>query len=170
MRKKRIMVIGPKGCGKTTLVNSINDYDGPLRRTQDTIYGLETIDVPSAYIENAWMYKHMIALAQDAWCILLLIDQSRTAEVYSHGFARAFHCPVIGVISKCDLMPENREICERQGTVACGSEKCLFYCDLYWTGTVKYCNIRKRNSNAGGKVYGNQNCAGRRRPISFRYL
>ena len=77
------MVIGPKGCGKTTLVNSINDYDGPLRRTQDTIYGLETIDVPSAYIENAWMYKHMIALAQDAWCILLLIDQSRTAEVYS---------------------------------------------------------------------------------------
>ena len=87
MRKKRIMVIGPKGCGKTTLVNSINDYDGPLRRTQDTIY---------------------------AWCILLLIDQSRTAEVYSHGFARAFHCPVIGVISKCDLMPENREICERQ--------------------------------------------------------
>ena len=71
MRKKRIMVIGPKGCGKTTLVNSINDYDGPLRRTQDTIYGRETIDVPSAYIENAWMYKHMIALAQDAWCILL---------------------------------------------------------------------------------------------------
>ena len=66
MRKKRIMVIGPKGCGKTTLVNSINDYDGPLRRTQDTIYGRKTIDVPSAYIENAWMYKHMIALAQDA--------------------------------------------------------------------------------------------------------
>ena len=114
MRKKRIMVIGPKGCGKTTLVNYINDYDGPLRRTQDTIYGRETIDVPSAYIENAWMYKHMIALAQDAWCILLLLDQSRTAEVYSHGFALAFHCPVIGVISKCDLMPENREICERQ--------------------------------------------------------
>ncbi|MEI3503601.1 MAG: EutP/PduV family microcompartment system protein [Anaerovoracaceae bacterium] len=74
------MVIGPKGCGKTTLVNYINDYDGPLRRTQDTIYGRETIDVPSAYIENAWMYKHMIALAQDAWCILLLLDQSRTAE------------------------------------------------------------------------------------------
>ena len=98
MRKKRIMVIGPRGCGKTTLVNYINDYDGPLRKTQDTIYGRETIDVPGAYIENAWMYKHMIALAQDAWCILLLLDQSRTAEVYSHGFARTFRCPVIGVI------------------------------------------------------------------------
>ena len=114
MRNKRIMVIGPKGCGKTTLVNSINDYDGPLRRTQDTIYTRNTIDVPSAYIENAWMYKHMIALAQDAWCMLLLIDQSRTTEVYSHGFARAFRCPVVGVISKCDLLPQNRGVCERQ--------------------------------------------------------
>lgn len=114
MRKKRIMVIGPKGCGKTTLVNSINDYDGPLRRTQDTIYGKNTIDVPSAYIENAWMYKHMIALSQDADCMLLMVDQSRTHEVYSHGFARAFRCPVIGVISKCDLKPENKEICEKQ--------------------------------------------------------
>ena len=114
MRKKRIMVIGPKGCGKTTLVNSINDYDGPLRRTQDTIYGLETIDVPSAYIENAWMYKHMIALAQDAWCMVVMVDQSRCAEIYSHGFAKAFRCPAVGVISKCDLSPENEEICIRQ--------------------------------------------------------
>lgn len=108
------MVIGPKGCGKTTLVNAINDYDGPLRRTQDTIYGKQTIDVPSAYLENAWMYKHMIALTQDAWCMLALVDQSRCAEVYSHGFARAFRCPVIGVISKCDLNPENETTCIRQ--------------------------------------------------------
>lgn len=114
MRKKRIMVIGPRGCGKTSLVNFLNEYDGPLRRTQDTIYGKNTIDVPSAYIENAWMYKHMIALAQDAWCMLLMLDQSRCAEVYSHGFAKAFQIPVIGVINKTDLAPENEAICIRQ--------------------------------------------------------
>lgn len=28
MRKKRIMVIGSSKCGKTTLVNALNDYDG----------------------------------------------------------------------------------------------------------------------------------------------
>ena len=114
MRKKRIMVIGPSRCGKTTLVNSLNDYKGQLRRSQDIIYGKNTIDVPGSYIENAWMYKHIIAAAQDASYILLLIDQSRCVEVYPHGFAKSFRCPVIGVITKCDLMPENEDKCFRQ--------------------------------------------------------
>ena len=114
MRKKRIMVIGPSRCGKTTLVNALNDYDGPLRRTPDLIYGKNTIDVPGSYLENTWMYKHIIAASQDASHVLILVDQSNCTELYSHGFAKSFRCPVIGVITKCDLMPENKEKSLRQ--------------------------------------------------------
>lgn len=114
MRKKRVMVIGPTRCGKTTLVNTLNDYKGPLRKTQDMIYGVNTIDVPGSYIENPWMYKHLIAAAQDASHVLILVDQSRCGNMYSPGFAKAFRCPVIGVITKIDLMPENEELCMRQ--------------------------------------------------------
>jgi ethanolamine utilization protein EutP len=114
MRKKRIMVIGPSRCGKTTLVNELNNYQGELKRTQDMIYGKNTIDVPGSYIENSWMYKHVIAAAQDASHVLILIDQSRPTDVYPHGFAKSFRCPVIGVITKCDLMPENKISCLRQ--------------------------------------------------------
>lgn len=114
MRKKRIMVIGSSRCGKTTLVNALNNYDGPLKRTPDLIYGKNTIDVPSAYLENSWMYKHIIAAAQDASHVLILVDQSNCNEIYSHGFAKSFRCPVIGVITKCDLIPENEEKCLRQ--------------------------------------------------------
>ncbi|WML34104.1 EutP/PduV family microcompartment system protein [Clostridium sp. OS1-26] len=114
MRKKRIMVIGPSRCGKTTLVNALNDYDGPLRRTPDLIYGKNTIDVPGSYLENTWMYKHIIAASQDASHVLILIDQSNCTEIYSYGFAKSFRCPVIGVITKCDLMPENEEKSLRQ--------------------------------------------------------
>lgn len=108
------MVIGATHCGKTALVNALNGYDGLLRKTQDIIYGKNTIDVPGAYIENAWMYKHIIATAQDASHVLILVDQSRCASVYSPGFAKVFRCPVIGVITKIDLMPENEDLCFRQ--------------------------------------------------------
>lgn len=114
MKRKRIMVIGPAGCGKTTLVNALNNTAGPLRKTPDLIYGPFTMDVPASYLENAWMYKHIIAASQDASHILLLVDQSHCREVYSPGFARVFRCPVLGVISKCDKNKKNEECCIRQ--------------------------------------------------------
>jgi len=110
MRKKRIMIVGPKNSGKTTLVNQINNYKGKLKKTPDVIYGEKTIDVPSAYIENSWMYKHLIALSQDASYIILLVDQTSKEKIYSPGFAKAFSCKVIGAITKIDLMKENEDI------------------------------------------------------------
>ncbi|WP_335385583.1 EutP/PduV family microcompartment system protein [Neobacillus drentensis] len=114
MRKKRIMVIGPTNCGKTTLVNALNDEARPIRKTQNLIYGKHTIDVPGSYMENTWMYKYVISAMQDASLVLILVDQSKAADVYSPGFAKVFRCPVIGVITKVDLMPENEEICIKQ--------------------------------------------------------
>lgn len=114
MRKKRIMVIGPTACGKTTLVNVLNEEDKPIRKTQNLIYGKNTIDVPGAYIENTWMYKYLISAMQDASHVLILVDQSKPAEVYSPGFAKVFRCPVIGVITKADVMPGNEAKCLQQ--------------------------------------------------------
>ena len=114
MKKKKVMVIGPTNCGKTTLVNVLNGYSGALKKTQDVIYGMNTIDVPGSYIENTCLYKHLISVAQDASHVLVLVDQSKRADVYSPGFAKVFRCPVIGIITKTDLIPENEEMCIRQ--------------------------------------------------------
>ena len=114
MRKKRVMVIGPSRCGKTTLVRALEEDSRPLRRTPDLIYGKRTMDCPGSYVENADMYKHLIAASQDASHVLILVDQSRPIDIYSPNFARVFTKPVIGVITKVDLMPENEESCLRQ--------------------------------------------------------
>lgn len=114
MKKKRVMLIGPTGSGKTALANVLNGCDSPLRKTQAITYENDTIDVPGSYIENSGMYKHIIATAQHASHILVLIDQSKCTEVYSPGFAKAFRIPVIGVITKCDLNEANLETCIRQ--------------------------------------------------------
>lgn len=108
MKKKRIMIIGPSRSGKTSLANVLEEEARPLKRTHDTIYRKRTLEIPSAYLENTWMYSHLIALAQDAWCILMLVDQSQETDIYSPGFATAFRVPIVGVISKCDLAPEKR--------------------------------------------------------------
>ena len=108
------MVIGPTNCGKTTLVNALNDSTVPIRKTQNLIYGEHTIDVPGSYIENTWMYKYIISAVQDASHVLILVDQSNCRDVYSPGFAKVFRCPVIGVITKTDVSLENEDLCIRQ--------------------------------------------------------
>lgn len=112
--KKRIMVVGPTQSGKSTLINVLNDANRPLKKTQDVIYGKNTIDTPGSYIENASMYKYLIATAQAASHVLMLINQSRPTEVYPPGFAKSFTCPVIGVITMIDLAPENDKLCIAQ--------------------------------------------------------
>jgi ethanolamine utilization protein EutP len=114
MRKKRVMIIGPTRCGKTSLANAINGSDRPIRRTQDIIYGERTIDVPGSYIENTDLYKHIIAAAQDAVCVLILTDQSAIADVYSPGFARVFTKPTFGVVTKTDLARDNADSAVRR--------------------------------------------------------
>ncbi|EGW39598.1 lysine-sensitive aspartokinase III [Desulfosporosinus sp. OT] len=108
------MVVGPTQSGKSTLTNVLNDSVRPLRKTQDVIYGKNTIDTPGSYIENASMYKYLIATAQTASHLLILVDQSRLVEVYPPGFAKSYTCPVIGVITKIDLAPKNVNLCIQQ--------------------------------------------------------
>lgn len=112
--KKRIMVVGPTQSGKSTLANLLNDSTRPLKKTQDVIYGENTIDTPGSYIENASMYKYLIATAQTASHVLMLVDQSRLTEVYPPGFAKSFTCPVLGVITKIDLAPEKANLSIQQ--------------------------------------------------------
>lgn len=108
------MVVGPSRSGKTTIVNYLNSYNGPLRRTADVIYGKNTMDIPSSYIENTGMYKHIIALAQDASKIVIILDYENPKEVYSDGFGLLFNNEVIGVINKVDNNLNNLEKCKKQ--------------------------------------------------------
>ena len=108
------MVVGPSRSGKTTIVNYLNDYDGPLKRTADVIYGKKTIDVPSSYIENKGMYKYIIALAQDASKVVMIVDCDNPEEIYSDGFGLSFNKDVIGVINKVNNDFNNLEKCKKQ--------------------------------------------------------
>ncbi|MFR3729628.1 EutP/PduV family microcompartment system protein [Lacrimispora sp.] len=124
MRKKRIMLIGPAGSGKTSLANVINGISGPARRTQNMVYGKRTLDVPGVYLESPWMHKHIIGAAQDASHVLMLVNQSSCRECYPPGFAKAFRVPVIGVITGSGDRPDHDGWCTRQLKKTGVSEPC----------------------------------------------
>jgi ethanolamine utilization protein EutP len=114
MRKKRIMLMGPGGSGKTLLANAINGSAIPGKRTQNMVYGEKTLDVPGVYLESPWMHKHLIAAAQDASHVLMISAQSSPREYYPPGFAKAFRVPVIGVITGYGEKTEIDGWCIRQ--------------------------------------------------------
>lgn len=112
MKKKRIMVVGRRASGKTTIVNFLNDYKGPLKRTADVIYGEKTMDIPSSYLESPWMYKHIIALSQDAKKIVYVLDSKNPKETISDGFTKLFNLEVVGVINKARDDEKNIKTCK----------------------------------------------------------
>jgi len=97
--KKRVMIIGTKGVGKSSIANLINNDNRAVSRCPDVIYGKNTIDVPSAYLENTWMYKYLVSISQDASCIVVVVNTRKQDDIYSHGFTKAFSKKVFGVIN-----------------------------------------------------------------------
>lgn len=97
------MIVGPRGSGKSSLANWLNDSDRPLKKSEDVIYGAHTIDVPASYLDNRWMARTIIAICQNhGKGLLLLVDATSAKHTYSYGFARIFNIPVLGVITRVD--------------------------------------------------------------------
>lgn len=114
MRKKRVMIVGPAKSGKTTLADLFNDTKTPSKRTPNLVYKEHTIDVPAGYLECPWMHCHIISTAQDAFCVLMLLESGCRKEMYPPGFAKAFRVPVIGVITKSEKEWEREPHCVKQ--------------------------------------------------------
>lgn len=127
------MIVGPRGCGKSSLANALEEEERPYRRVQEPLYRSKTIDVPASYLENRWMYQNIIALAQNhGACLLLLINQADYKTMYSPAFAQAFTCPVFGVITHSNEKLENRSLCEQE--LAMAGVKAPYYLIDFETG------------------------------------
>lgn len=74
------------------------------RRTPALVYRGNIMEAPGAYLESPWMRHHLIAAAQDAFCVLMLVDFMGKRDIYPPGFAKVFRQPVLGVVTKCSLI------------------------------------------------------------------
>lgn len=104
LKMLKVMLIGRVGCGKTTLKQRIKNEEVLYDKTQAIEFDDNIIDTPGEYLENR-MYMHaLLVTSNDADVIILLEDATKDNEVYSFGFAKTFTKPVIGIITKIDLV------------------------------------------------------------------
>ncbi|AEV95611.1 EutP/PduV family microcompartment system protein [Pediococcus claussenii] len=107
---RRPMFIGPIGCGKTTLLQRMNNIEIHYNKTQSVEYYDNVIDTPGEYIEHRRMYTNIATTAMDAGIIVILQSISDPRLIFPEAFSTMFGRPVIGVITKMDLAKSNTEV------------------------------------------------------------
>jgi ethanolamine utilization protein EutP len=128
---KRLLIIGPKGCGSHIIAQAIEQTKKPIRKVANLLYTKKTMLVPSQYLESPWMHKHIIALQQEAYQALFLLPLQATKKSYPPNFAQAFRIPVVGVITyKTSDYSEEKRAQARRLLKEIGIKKQQMFVDL----------------------------------------
>jgi len=113
--KKKYLFVGSKGCGKTTLILALlGQYKQGMRvtPTQDmTSYG-PYIDLPGNYCDDPSCYSILSVCSQQAHGVVLVVGADQRSMSIPEGFGLLFIRPVLGVISKIDMLNTDYEKAE----------------------------------------------------------
>ncbi|WP_244878417.1 EutP/PduV family microcompartment system protein [Brochothrix thermosphacta] len=100
---KKVIFMGPVGCGKTTLSQRMLGLALQYDKTQAVAFYPDIIDTPGEYILHRQYYSALSVTAAEADVIALMQSATDKTQVYSPGFGSIFPKPVIGIVSKTDI-------------------------------------------------------------------
>ena len=107
---KRILLAGRSGCGKTTLMQRLQQQPIAYKKTQTVEISGSVIDTPGEYMEHKKMFCALVVTCADAQLAVLVQDATDTYSTFFPGMQTILNMPVVGVISKSDLAsPEEME-------------------------------------------------------------
>ena len=107
---KKTIFIGKSGCGKTTLIQRLEDIGIQYRKTPIVEHYLHFIDTPGEYLERRGMYRALIVSSVDADVIGLVQECGEDNSWLPPSFAGSFSKPVFGVVSKVDLAHDGQDV------------------------------------------------------------
>lgn len=111
--KKRVMLIGSVGAGKSSLTKALLEAEGPATKTQALTYVDWIIDTPGEYSENPLFYRSLMATSLEAKLLMIVQDATRERNFFPPGFAGGFPIKAVGVVTKTDHPQANPERAER---------------------------------------------------------
>ena len=98
---KRVMIVGPTGSGKTSLLKALGLWEGDIRKTEAVGFTDMAVDTPGEFFDIPRFYHALIMTSVKAGLVLLVADPLRRSR-HTSRFAHALRAPVIGVITKLD--------------------------------------------------------------------
>lgn len=105
-------MIGKSGCGKTTLALTLANSINAHHKTQSIEVIGNMIDTPGEYLERKPFFKALTVTAMDCDCILILLDATDAQISIPPMIASIFGRPVIGAVTKIDLVGDERVIAD----------------------------------------------------------
>lgn len=126
---KRIIFIGKTGCGKTTLCQKLNELEIKYKKTQAVELYENAIDTPGEYLENRHYYSALIMSAVDAKIIALVADPTAYDHFIPPAFAGSFAKEVIGIITKVNLVTDDKQILKVEEGLKAGGASHIFKVD-----------------------------------------
>ena len=107
IKMKKVIFIGKKSSGKTTLINKLTKNDCPPLKTNTLEYVKNYLDTPGDYLENKYYYA-LILSAYECDLVVLVHRAGDDLSLFPAKFASILNRKTIGVITSLDVA-ENKE-------------------------------------------------------------
>jgi len=104
-----IMLVGPVGAGKTSLINAINNDCNKAEKTSSICFTNGAIDTPGEYAQMPRFYSALAVTATEATLVLMVQDATDCRITLPPGFTAMFPRPVVGVVTKIDAPGADQE-------------------------------------------------------------
>ncbi|MFV0503948.1 MAG: EutP/PduV family microcompartment system protein [Lachnospirales bacterium] len=99
---KKIILIGKRESGKTTLIQRLLSNEVKYKKTQAIDIQMNFIDTPGEYLENKMFYKALIVTAVEADIIGFIEDCTSDEKWIPPLFSTTFSKETIGIVTKID--------------------------------------------------------------------
>jgi len=123
---KKTILIGMSGCGKTTLIQRLENEAMAYTKTQVVRHYLNFIDTPGEYLEQRRLYRALVVSSVDADEIGLVQDCVAQTTWVPPSFATTFAKPIFGIVTKTDLAESQARLDYARGVLVMGGAARVF--------------------------------------------